>query len=67
LGIEEMIEKNRLEVTVYNIEVEDFHTYYVNGFIWVHNTACFAPRAENGTVSLPENIPYKASEKASVG
>jgi hypothetical protein len=27
-----------LEVTVYNLEVEDFHTYYVTGAgIWVHN------------------------------
>jgi Pretoxin HINT domain len=33
-----------LKVDVYNLEVEDFHTYYVGGGgsdgIWVHNTNC---------------------------
>ncbi len=30
-----------LKVDVYNLEVEDFHTYYVGGDgIWVHNTTC---------------------------
>jgi hypothetical protein len=29
---------------VYNIEVEDFHTYYVGEEgVWVHNTNCFEP------------------------
>ncbi|MDR1934352.1 MAG: HINT domain-containing protein [Candidatus Accumulibacter sp.] len=38
---EDMIEENHLEVTVYNIEVEDFHTYYVGEIgVWVHNADC---------------------------
>jgi intein/homing endonuclease len=38
LDWEEMTEENYLEVTVYNLEVEDFHTYYVGGAgVWVHN------------------------------
>jgi hypothetical protein len=45
LDWEEMTEENYLEVTVYNLEVEDFHTYYVSHMgIWVHNTNCAARR-----------------------
>ncbi|GHT91181.1 hypothetical protein AGMMS49545_06550 [Betaproteobacteria bacterium] len=41
LDWEEMDEDNLLEVTVYNLEVEDFHTYYVSHMgVWVHNTNC---------------------------
>ena len=41
LDWEEMTEDNYLEVTVYNLEVEDFHTYYVSHMgVWVHNTNC---------------------------
>lgn len=29
-----------LKTRVYNIEVEDFHTYYVGRGVWVHNTNC---------------------------
>ncbi|MBL8484886.1 MAG: hypothetical protein JNJ60_22005 [Rhodocyclaceae bacterium] len=45
-----------LAVTVYNIEVEDFHTYYVHPHgVWVHNTNC-DERIElsNGDGVLPE-------------
>jgi hypothetical protein len=41
MGWGEMEEENYLEVTVYNLEVEDFHTYYVSADgIWVHNVNC---------------------------
>ncbi|GHT89847.1 hypothetical protein AGMMS49545_01330 [Betaproteobacteria bacterium] len=41
LDWEEMTEENYLEVTVYNLEVEDFHTYYASHMgVWVHNTTC---------------------------
>lgn len=30
MGWDEMREENYLKVTVYNIEVEDFHTYYAS-------------------------------------
>jgi hypothetical protein len=41
--VDEMVEENYLEVTVYNIEVADFHTYYVgDAGIWVHNNDCMA-------------------------
>jgi Pretoxin HINT domain len=41
-----------LRVDVYNLEVEDFHTYYVGGGgsdgIWVHNTNCTGVELANG-------------------
>jgi hypothetical protein len=42
---DEMVEENYLEVTVYNLEVEDFHTYYVGetGFC-VHDHSSGAKR-----------------------
>ena len=42
------------ELFVYNIEVEDFHTYYVDHFgLWVHNTnKCFNE----------SNIPWTAED-----
>jgi hypothetical protein len=34
----DLVEENYLKATVYNLEVEDFHTYYVGETgIWVHN------------------------------
>ncbi len=37
-----------LEVTVYNLEVEDFHTYYVGSEgIWVHNANCEGVKLAN--------------------
>jgi hypothetical protein len=46
-GIESFVDLNIykssepfLKVDVYNLEVQDFHTYYVGGGIWVHNTNC---------------------------
>jgi hypothetical protein len=51
----DMEEKDRLEVTVYNIEVEDFHTYYVSGLgIWVHNANCVGVEVVNGD---PSHLP----------
>ncbi|MBM5572007.1 hypothetical protein GM173_10520 [Deefgea chitinilytica] len=38
-----------LKVRVYNLEVEDFHTYFVDCGVWVHNTNC-----EPNLVMLPE-------------
>jgi intein/homing endonuclease len=40
---EDMTEENYLKVTVYNFEVEDFHTYYASD-IWVHNADCAGAR-----------------------
>ena len=35
---------NLLKAAVYNLEVEDFHTYYVGEQgVWVHNTNCAEP------------------------
>jgi hypothetical protein len=42
-----------MEVTVYNIEVEDFHTYYVGHGVWVHNVNCTGLELANGTGVLP--------------
>jgi hypothetical protein len=54
MGWEEMTEENYLEVTVYNIEVEDFHTYYVSSMgVWVHNVNCTGVSLANGTGVLP--------------
>ncbi len=42
------VERKHKTVTVYNFEVEDFHTYFVgqkSGGLWVHN-ACKAKWAE---------------------
>ena len=57
-----------LRVNVYNIEVEDFHTYYVGakGF-WVHNANCEAVRlADNKGVAPPVGDPLwqKSKEEA---
>lgn len=43
-----------LKVRVYNLEVEDFHTYYVGaqGF-WVHNTNCEGVGLSKGREELP--------------
>jgi hypothetical protein len=49
LGWEELTEDNYLEVTVYNLEVEDFHTYYVAGGIWVHNVDCSGAKYADGS------------------
>jgi hypothetical protein len=53
IGWEEMTEENYLEVTVYNFEVEDFHTYYVGFGVWVHNVGCTGVSLANGTGVLP--------------
>ena len=56
-----------LKVRVYNIEVEDFHTYYVGGNgVWVHNTNCTEPvKLMNGTGKLPDpSIGRCASDKS---
>ena len=39
--VHEMPEELYLHLPVYNLEVEDFHTYYVGEHgVWVHNTNC---------------------------
>jgi hypothetical protein len=54
IGWDEMREENHLEVTVYNIEVEDFHTYYVSHMgVWVHNVNCTGVELANGKGALP--------------
>jgi hypothetical protein len=54
------------EVTVYNFEVEDFHTYYVGEHsLWAHNTcphdksyACyFCGESESGNLTGPPSYP----------
>ncbi|MDP1546043.1 MAG: polymorphic toxin-type HINT domain-containing protein, partial [Anaerolineales bacterium] len=53
-----------LKRQVFNIEVEDFHTYYVDGpGVWVHNANCAAPHID-GTVAqkgVRLNNPSEAS------
>jgi hypothetical protein len=55
----------RYTTTVYNLEVEDWHTYFVGKTgLWVHNTNCFDPKLEvapgMGVVSELTNglLPY---------
>ena len=51
--VHEMPEELYLHLPVYNLEVEDFHTYYVGEHgVWVHNTNCSGLNFElNGTPS----------------
>ncbi|MGP0174504.1 TolC family outer membrane protein [Pseudomonas sp. NCHU5208] len=44
-----------LRVPVFNLEVEDFHTYYVGGKhgFWVHNANCEGVRLANGDGVVP--------------
>ncbi len=52
---EESIEHWSFKCTVYNFEVEDFHTYYVGEFgLWVHNNTCGGTFFEN-----PNNKPTR--------
>jgi hypothetical protein len=51
-------------VTVYNFEVEDFHTYYVGNIsVLVHNANCKYTVSDDGTIKMtdwgdyPENMP----------
>ena len=45
-----------LKVDVYNLEVEDYHTYYVSGVgVWVHNTNCLGVELSNGNGVLPDS------------
>lgn len=55
------------KTTVYNFEVEDFHTYYVGEFgVWVHNTNCgprfysdsIAPAKQAGVLRSPDTSVY---------
>ena len=51
-----------LHQTVYNIEVEDYHTYYVGRMgIWVHNTNCLT-----GEVTSSAQVSELAKDPASV-
>ena len=50
--------------TVYNFQVEDFHTYFVGECcIWVHNAQCPVPEAEKATNGLN----YKSNPKHTQG
>jgi hypothetical protein len=49
----EFAEEWGYKCTVYNFEVEDFHTYYVGTLeVWVHNTNCF----ENSLKTTINNV-----------
>lgn len=54
-----------LKVTVYNLEVEDFHTYYVGvDGVLVHNTNCLGVELSNGKDVKPDiNSPLYESGK----
>jgi len=57
-----------LHVAVYNLEVEDFHTYYVGakGF-WVHNMNCDEARLANSKAVAPQvdaALQQKSKEEA---
>ena len=53
-----------LEIPVYNIEVADFHTYFVGKEgVWVHNkNADAAIQVTNGGAALPESMPVFFTE-----
>ena len=54
-----MKEEHRYKTTVYNLEVEDFHTYYVtDDGIWVHNKNITFNNPVNGA-TLPADIANK--------
>ena len=43
--------------TVYNIEVEDYHTYYVGHIgVWVHNTNCGEIKSNQQVVDKLANV-----------
>ncbi len=43
-------------ISVYNFQVEDFHTYFVgNCAVWVHNVDCMPTEKQKGFVSSKEN------------
>src|SRR5690606_5809188 len=45
--------------TVYNVEVEDFHTYFVGeGGVWVHN-ACGGPQGGGKGATVPNGKAVK--------
>ena len=42
-------------VSVYNFQVEDFHTYFVGDCAaWVHNDKCKVVKTERGNEEIPE-------------
>ena len=48
--VHEMPEELYLHLPVYNLEVEDFHTYYVGEHgVWVHNTNCGGLKKKRGS------------------
>ena len=49
------VEKLAEEITVYNLELDEVHTYYVTGGVLVHN-GCGTSNSESGTssINLPE-------------
>jgi hypothetical protein len=60
---EDMTEENYLKVTVYNFEVEDFHTYYASS-VWVHNTDCAGAKLLTpGNGEVPPTRPLYKSNK----
>lgn len=53
------------EATVYNLEVEDFHTYFIGQMgVWVHNTDCSA-REVGSTKLLDTNVTDAVKNKLS--
>ena len=65
---EEIADEWAYKCTVYNFEVEDFHTYYVGELgVWVHNTNCFenslkpAKRASGRSLTSPDLEVYSTN------
>ena len=58
-GIQDLAYPPLLQIPVYNIEVEDFHTYFVGKEgVWVHNkNLSTAINVQNGGPALPEDTP----------
>ena len=56
-GIQDLAYPPLLQIPVYNIEVEDFHTYFVGKEgVWVHNkNLSTAIKVQNDGPALPEN------------
>ncbi|PHV01643.1 polymorphic toxin-type HINT domain-containing protein [Iodobacter sp. BJB302] len=48
-----------LKLRVYNLEVEDYHTYYVGKGVWVHNDNCVGVKLMNGdgVLPIPSEVP----------
>ncbi len=50
------IELTEETISVYNFQVEDFHTYFISEYkVWVHNVDCMPTEKQKGFVSSKQN------------